>query len=134
MVLTRSLLVLLSMSDIETGEPLLVALVEHVQLFQVKWLSQKTWHTEHTHRNPDTMYLVHNTYTKCIKLFPAVHKHATCVEVSLPDKLTSHFVNIHGPFTIQTRQELDGWISRIPSIGILMGGFNDTIWAPGKGH
>jgi hypothetical protein len=36
---------------------------------------------------------------------------------------------MHGPFTIATREDLDRWISNIPSVGILMGDFNDTIWA-----
>ena len=46
MTLTRGLLVLLSISNIQTGEPIPVAPVEHVQLFKVKCLRHKEWHTE----------------------------------------------------------------------------------------
>ena len=88
----------------------------------------------HTHRNPDTMFLVHNTYAKYVTMYPALHRFATCVKVSLPGKPAFHSVNMHGPFTIATREELDSWISNIPSVGILMGDFNDTIWATERGR
>ena len=46
MILTRTLLVLLSISNVQTGEPIPVAPVEHVQLFKVKYSRQKKWHIE----------------------------------------------------------------------------------------
>ena len=33
-------------ADLEAGEPIPVAPVEHVQLFDVKYSRQKKWHTE----------------------------------------------------------------------------------------
>ena len=44
--LTHSLLVLLSISNVQTGEPIPVAPVEHVQLFEMKCSRRKKWHTE----------------------------------------------------------------------------------------
>ena len=88
----------------------------------------------HTHRNPDTMFLVHNTYAKYVTLYPAPHRFATCVKVALPGTPAFHCVNMHGPFTIATREDLDHWISDIPAVGILMGDFNDTVWATDKGR
>ena len=46
MILTRTLLLLLSISNAQTGEPIPVAPVEHVQLLKVKYLCHKKWHTE----------------------------------------------------------------------------------------
>ena len=53
----------------------------------------------HTHRNPDTMLLVHSTYATYVTLYLAPHRYATCVKVSLPGKPAFHCVNMHGPFT-----------------------------------
>ena len=46
MLLTRSHLVLLSISKVQTGKPIPLAPVEHVQLYKVKYSCQKRWHTE----------------------------------------------------------------------------------------
>ena len=46
MILTRTLLLLLSISNVQTGAPIPVAPVEHVQLFKVKYLPHKKRHTE----------------------------------------------------------------------------------------
>ena len=45
-ILMCGLLVLLSICNVQTGEPIPVARVEHVQLFKVKRLRQDMWHTE----------------------------------------------------------------------------------------
>ena len=88
----------------------------------------------HTHRNPDSMFLVHNTYAKYVTLYRAAHRYATCVKVALPEKPAFHCVNVHGRFTITTREDLDGWISRIPSVGILLGDFNGQHLSYGQGE
>ena len=58
-------------------------------------------------------------------------KHGVAVEIQLPDRPVFVVAHVHSPFNHRARHELDQWLDHIPSMGLVMGDFNngkDSMW------